>query len=162
MDHFRALLNYVETLYVVGYSFRDVHVNPVLRDWLGFTAHRTMVVVSPSATDLPNGFAHVASQVELRAETDLTFFRASDRDRSARVRTRPQTGACDFATFGRRAHEGGPSANGSAHTCPHAWSVHAATTLRRVPSDPQVSRHIDAVCSACSLQPHSHQHAASS
>lgn len=76
VDHFRAVLNYVGTLHVVGYSFRDTHVNAVLRAWLELTAQRTMVIVGPSAGEIPVGFGHLTPQIEARAETALQFFKS--------------------------------------------------------------------------------------
>lgn len=76
LDIFRSRLNYVRRLFVVGYSFGDMHVDIALRDWLESSADRSIVVVDPAVKDIPRDFAHLAPQVELRRRTAADFLAA--------------------------------------------------------------------------------------
>jgi len=74
LDLFRSSINYVTRLYAVGYSFRDGHVNRVLRDWLEFSEGRSLVIANPNQARLPIELAHVAPQVTLRRQSAGDFF----------------------------------------------------------------------------------------
>lgn len=49
-------------LVIVGYSFRDDHVNTVIRTWFNTNETRTIVVVNPSFAQLPSLFAQQLRQ----------------------------------------------------------------------------------------------------
>ncbi|HZD22171.1 MAG TPA: SIR2 family protein [Acidimicrobiia bacterium] len=51
LAHFRADLLDSDRLTVIGYSFRDTHVNYVLGQWLAANAERELRIVDPSWTD---------------------------------------------------------------------------------------------------------------
>jgi hypothetical protein len=76
LDMFRSYINHVQRLYVLGYSFGDAHIDLVLRDWLEFSAERTIVIVSPGRKDIPGTLAHLALQIEIRTQTAGQFFEA--------------------------------------------------------------------------------------
>ncbi len=61
---FQSYLNYAGTLYAIGYSFSDYHLNKAIKDWLSFLRNRRLVVIDP-APKLPNDFGHLSIQVEL-------------------------------------------------------------------------------------------------
>jgi hypothetical protein len=60
---FKTYINYVSTLVCIGYGFGDIHVNQVLRDWLGFSAERRLEIVNPGMDEVPQFSRHVAPQV---------------------------------------------------------------------------------------------------
>lgn len=74
LDIFRSYINYVQDLYVVGYSFGDVHVDLVLRNWLETSEQRRMIVVNPCFQGLPPYFAHLAPQLDIKPLKASEFF----------------------------------------------------------------------------------------
>jgi len=74
LDIFRSHINYVQKLYVVGYSFGDAHIDLVLRNWLEFSGARSIVVVDPRRKDIPAHLSHLALQIELKNQTAGEFF----------------------------------------------------------------------------------------
>jgi len=74
LDIFRSYVNYVQKLYVVGYSFGDAHIDLVLRDWLEFSGERSIVIVDPGRKSVPPQLAHLALQIEVRLQTAGQFF----------------------------------------------------------------------------------------
>jgi NAD-dependent SIR2 family protein deacetylase len=54
----KAALSAADELIVVGYSFRDPHINQLIRDWLSTDIDRSLMIVDPgfvSWVDLPRG-----------------------------------------------------------------------------------------------------------
>jgi hypothetical protein len=49
--HWRNSLEDADTIWVIGYSFRDEHVDAVLLNWLGSDSSRRLVIVDPSFQD---------------------------------------------------------------------------------------------------------------
>jgi hypothetical protein len=74
LDIFRSHINYVQKLYVVGYSFGDAHIDLVLRNWLEFSGARSIVIVDPRRKDIPAHLSHLALQIELKNQTAGEFF----------------------------------------------------------------------------------------
>ena len=74
LDLFRSHINYVQKLYVVGYSFGDAHIDLVLRNWLEFSGERSIVVVDPGRRKIPVHLAHLALQIEIKNQTAGQFF----------------------------------------------------------------------------------------
>lgn len=74
LDIFRSQINYVQELYVVGYSFGDAHIDLVLRNWLEFSGDRSIVIVDPYRTGVPQQLAHLALQIDIRLQTAGQFF----------------------------------------------------------------------------------------
>ncbi len=74
LDLFRTHVNYITHLVCVGYGFFDNHINLILRQWLEFSAQRTLVIVSPRAADIPSGLLHLAPQVKLVAASATDYF----------------------------------------------------------------------------------------
>ena len=74
LDHFRSCLNYVHRLIVVGYGFGDDHVNKVIRRWLEFSRDRSLLIVDPMRTTIPEVLKHVIEQVELQQVGAADFF----------------------------------------------------------------------------------------
>lgn len=56
---FRRELASTDELVVVGYSFRDEHINEYVKNWLAGSTDRTIVIVDPNATKLELAFAKV-------------------------------------------------------------------------------------------------------
>ncbi len=54
---FRRELASTDELVVVGYSFRDEHINEYVKNWLAGSTDRTIVIVDPNATKLESAFA---------------------------------------------------------------------------------------------------------
>lgn len=71
---FRTHINFVQALYVIGYSFGDAHVDLILREWLEFSGARSMVIVDPSRGQLPTHLGHLAMQIEIVQRTASDFF----------------------------------------------------------------------------------------
>jgi len=67
LKHFRANLNFVTHLKVIGYSFGDIHINTVLREWLQFAGERTIEIVDPQPKGIPSFLLHLAPQVSVTA-----------------------------------------------------------------------------------------------
>lgn len=40
IELFKSYINYVDDLYIVGYSFGDLHVDKIIREWLEFSSNR--------------------------------------------------------------------------------------------------------------------------
>jgi hypothetical protein len=69
LDFFRGHINYVSRLVCVGYSFGDVHINQVVREWLEFSAQRRLEIVNPSVEQVPTFLLHLVPQVTLTKST---------------------------------------------------------------------------------------------
>jgi hypothetical protein len=66
MRAFEKALLEADRLVVVGYSFRDAHINTVVANWLGAEAHRTITILDPGWTTPP--------QMVIGYDTDLSFW----------------------------------------------------------------------------------------
>ena len=73
LKHFHSYVNYLQSLICIGYGFGDGHINQVMREWLEFSADRRLVIVRPDATSIPEGFLHVAPQIELQPSTATDY-----------------------------------------------------------------------------------------
>lgn len=73
LKHFQSYVNYLQALVCIGYGFGDSHINQVMREWLEFSVDRRLVIVRPDATSIPEGFLHVAPQVELQPSTATDY-----------------------------------------------------------------------------------------
>ena len=67
LEHFQSNLNHLKNLVCIGYGFGDYHINQIVRDWLGFSGDRHLIIVGPQAKQIPEIFLHLATQVELVA-----------------------------------------------------------------------------------------------
>jgi hypothetical protein len=65
LKHFQQNLNFVTTLVCIGYSFGDVHVNTVFREWLELSSARRLEIVAPIEQQLPSFLLHLAPQVTI-------------------------------------------------------------------------------------------------
>jgi len=74
LDHFRSRINAVTKLGAVGYSFGDIHVNQVLREWLEFKGDRLLEIVQPDAICIPDCLLHLAPQIKLVPLTASEYF----------------------------------------------------------------------------------------
>ena len=63
LAHFQQNINFVTNLVCVGYSFGDVHINSVLRQWPEFSAQRRLEIVDPFAKGVPSFLLHLSPQV---------------------------------------------------------------------------------------------------
>jgi hypothetical protein len=73
LTHFRSNLNHLTRLICVGYSFGDIHINQVIRDWIDFSETRTITIVSP-APQVPPFLAHVPLQTTVVAADAAEYF----------------------------------------------------------------------------------------
>jgi hypothetical protein len=73
LSHLRSNLNHLARLICVGYSFGDIHINQVLRDWIDFSDTRTITIVSP-APEIPSFLAHVPLQTTVVAASATAYF----------------------------------------------------------------------------------------
>jgi len=67
LKQFESNINFVSTLICIGYSFGDLHINQVLRDWLERSPDRRLEVVSPGAS-IPPFLLHLSPQVSVFKE----------------------------------------------------------------------------------------------
>lgn len=74
LEIFRSHIDYVQKLYVVGYSFGDAHIDLVLRNWLERSGARSIVIADPRRKDIPAHLSHLALQIELKNQTAGEFF----------------------------------------------------------------------------------------
>jgi hypothetical protein len=61
----RSTLEMTERLIVVGYSFRDRHVNELVRTWLGRDLKRRLTIISPNFPERLVDFAHLDFRKDL-------------------------------------------------------------------------------------------------
>lgn len=66
LDHLRSNLNFVSTLIVAGYSFGDQHINQILKDWLGVSGKRQLLIVDPFMKSVPSQFLHLSLQIGIK------------------------------------------------------------------------------------------------
>lgn len=66
-DSFRKRLHLHRNLVVVGYSFRDAHINDDIANWLDVDSARRVIIVSPSAT--ANFVAEVRKSLAVESAT---------------------------------------------------------------------------------------------
>ncbi|MGA8368189.1 MAG: hypothetical protein WB716_12810, partial [Candidatus Acidiferrales bacterium] len=74
LDLFRSHINFVQKLFVVGYSFGDAHIDQVLRGWLEFSGETSIVIVDPNRNRVPAQLAHLAPQIEIKNQTAGQYF----------------------------------------------------------------------------------------
>lgn len=74
LDIFRSYINYVQDLYVIGYSFGDFHVDAIIRSWLEFSEKRSIKIVSPNPL-IPGHLAHLTPQISMIEKKASEFFR---------------------------------------------------------------------------------------
>ena len=63
LDIFKSNLNYASHLICVGYSFGDIHVNTIIREWLEFSRQRRLEIVAPQFDTLPSFLLHLLPQI---------------------------------------------------------------------------------------------------
>ncbi len=98
LDHFRYNLNRLTELIAIGYSFGDLHINTVVREWLERGPHRTIQVIDPGMGSIPSSLLHLAPQVTMIAETAVDYL-----DRIADIRrTRLDAVQRRFAAWARK------------------------------------------------------------
>ena len=85
LKHFRANINFVSYLVCIGYSFGDVHMNTIIREWLELSETRSLEIVSPGASSVPQFLLHLAPQVTVTVQTATDYLDA----RAGIVRSRP-------------------------------------------------------------------------
>jgi hypothetical protein len=74
LEDFRLNLNKLSNLICIGYSFGDLHINKVVREWLEWGADRTVQIVDPGIQSVPGVLLHLSPQVELRSEKAVAEF----------------------------------------------------------------------------------------
>jgi hypothetical protein len=70
---FKGHINHVNTLYCIGSSLQDRHVNDVIYEWLSFSESRKLVIVNPHIEAIPNFIIHLYDQVSILKMTFLEF-----------------------------------------------------------------------------------------
>jgi hypothetical protein len=73
LEDFRLNLNKLSNLICIGYSFGDLHINKVVREWLEWGADRTVQIVDPGIQSVPGVLLHLSPQVELRSEKAVDY-----------------------------------------------------------------------------------------
>jgi hypothetical protein len=94
LELFKFRIPSVHTMYVIGYSFGDPHVDQIVREWLELFGNRKMVIVDPFRTGLPQYFSHLAPQISLVKQTASDFLE--------RLRALPLTRGQRLAKFVRK------------------------------------------------------------
>ncbi|WP_437498164.1 hypothetical protein [Sorangium sp. So ce1099] len=99
LEQFKRHINHVEHLFVIGYSFGDIHIDQIMREWLEFGVNRRLTIVDPGRRDVPNYFRHLAPAVSVESIAASDFFlrfrsrplsRFEKLERYVRARTRPR------------------------------------------------------------------------
>ena len=67
LPHFKSYMNVLQSLVCIGYGFGDSHINEIIRRWLEVSEDRSVVIVDPSTSAVPEVLLHVARQVEVRS-----------------------------------------------------------------------------------------------
>ena len=65
LTNFEGSLNHLSKLICIGYSFCDYHVNDAIRAWLELRGERSLVIVDPHRSQIPQPFLHLAPQTEV-------------------------------------------------------------------------------------------------
>ena len=73
LKHFQQNINFVTKLICIGYSFGDVHVNTVLREWLELSPDRRLEIIAPIEQSLPPFLSHLAPQVKIVRSTATEY-----------------------------------------------------------------------------------------
>ena len=63
LTNFEGSLNHLSTLICIGYSFGDYHINDAIRAWLELLGERSLIIVDPHRSQIPDPFLHLAPQV---------------------------------------------------------------------------------------------------
>jgi hypothetical protein len=77
---FQGHINHVETLYCIGYSFGDSHINNVIYEWMSFSAKRKITIIDPAINSIPLPFRHLKEQVTLIQSGFLQFLNRDAND----------------------------------------------------------------------------------
>jgi hypothetical protein len=76
LKHFRENINFVSRLICIGYSFGDMHINAIFREWLEFSADRKLEIVDPSISHTPSFLLHVQPQISITKSSTTDYFDA--------------------------------------------------------------------------------------
>ncbi len=82
---FKGHINHVNTLYCIGLSLQDKHVNDVIYNWLSFSESRKLVIVNPQINAIPNFLAHLYDQVSILNMTFLEFLNSKSEDNRLKI-----------------------------------------------------------------------------
>ena len=75
LEAFRNYIRSVSKLVTIGYSFGDVHINLIIRNWVEMSREHQVVIIDPRASaEVPSVLLHAAPQVDLRKITARDFF----------------------------------------------------------------------------------------
>jgi hypothetical protein len=74
LEMFRANINWVTKLVCIGYSFGDVHINSIIREWLQRVSDRRIEIVDPGVGGVPGFLSHLAPQVVLKKMGATDYF----------------------------------------------------------------------------------------
>ena len=77
LKHFQANINFVSTLVCLGYSFGDIHINNVLRDWLESSSERKLEIVDPIERPVPSFLLHLLPQIAVIKSTATEYLDAA-------------------------------------------------------------------------------------
>ena len=72
LSQFRQNLNFVSRLVCIGYSFGDLHINVVIREWLEAFQNRRLEIVSPTA-EVPSSLLHLTPQIIVTKSTATEY-----------------------------------------------------------------------------------------
>ncbi len=93
LNEFEDKLSEADQLIVVGYSFRDEHINEIVRRWTRDDKARTLVLIDPDPQEVPNGRGF---REELIRRLNPYTYR-SDEQLPRRIEIREETAAEAFA-----------------------------------------------------------------
>jgi hypothetical protein len=77
LKHLQANINFVSTLVCIGYSFGDIHINNVLRDWLETSSERKLQIVDPVERPVPSFLLHLLPQISVIKSTATEYLDAA-------------------------------------------------------------------------------------
>lgn len=76
LKHFRSNINFLSKLIIIGYGFGDLHINLIIREWLEFSEQRSIEIVGPIQSGVPQFLLHLSSQVTLTQRSATEYFDA--------------------------------------------------------------------------------------
>jgi hypothetical protein len=74
LDSFKTYIRFLTNLVIIGYSFGDIHVNLVIRDWVEMSKHHRITIIAPHPKGIPGFLLHVSPQLTIIPKTGREYF----------------------------------------------------------------------------------------
>ena len=73
LEYFRAHLDQVDRLVVIGCAMGDAEVNEIVQDWLASSSHRQLEIVAPRIEQVPPALEPFSAQITLTPSSTTTY-----------------------------------------------------------------------------------------